>query len=168
MALVGALVAPYVGIINFCEALQSAFDLDVAVGVQLDIIGLWVGVGRKIAVPVTGPSFSWNVSGAGWGQANWGNSSGSSTIYILSDEDYRFLLRGRIAANHWNGTYGTLANVYAQCFADLAGVSAWVTDGLNMSVTVTVTGTLSNVQQALLTGNYIGLLITGIPIHYVF
>jgi hypothetical protein len=52
------------------EAFASAFDLDTAIGAQLDIIGKWVGIKRSQA--------------------------GSA----LSDDDYRFLIRCKIGVNN--------------------------------------------------------------------
>lgn len=42
---------------NFLAQLETAFDLNTAIGAQLDIIGKYVGVSRNITVPITTPYF---------------------------------------------------------------------------------------------------------------
>jgi hypothetical protein len=42
---------------NFLETLNTAFNLETAVGPQLDTIGKYVGVGRQTAVPIDTPYF---------------------------------------------------------------------------------------------------------------
>lgn len=46
--------------INLCLSLADAFDLDKASGAQLDAIGLWVGMLRKVPVPLTDVYFTWD------------------------------------------------------------------------------------------------------------
>jgi hypothetical protein len=54
------------------------FDLDQAVGYQLDCVGEWVGANRILSLP--------------------------QGITQIPDDQYRVLLRAVIAANHWDGT----------------------------------------------------------------
>ncbi len=42
---------------NFLESLQGAFDLETAVGPQLDIIGKYIGASRIVTVPLNTPYF---------------------------------------------------------------------------------------------------------------
>jgi hypothetical protein len=48
------------------------FDVDTAVGDQLDILGKWIGVSRAVAAPITGvflngiKSVSVGIRGSGW------------------------------------------------------------------------------------------------------
>src|ERR1700748_1781388 len=55
---------------NVVASFPALFDLDVAVGDQLDKLGEWIGVGREITV-VEPTWFSWGVAGLGWGQGRW-------------------------------------------------------------------------------------------------
>ncbi len=57
-----------------------AYDLDTAVGAQLDALGIVLGVSRVL---------------------NFQPTSGSST---LDDTNYRLVLRAKILANQWDGT----------------------------------------------------------------
>ncbi|WP_157222167.1 DUF2612 domain-containing protein, partial [Chromobacterium haemolyticum] len=45
---------PFVDIINTLNTIPTLFDVDVAVGDQLDTIGLWVGIGRTVKIPIGG------------------------------------------------------------------------------------------------------------------
>ncbi len=55
----------------------------------------------------------------------------------VSDADYRFLLRARIAAHHWDGTNGSLPAVLARAFS---GMDAAMTDNQDGTVTVSLSG----------------------------
>jgi hypothetical protein len=46
---------------NLGLSLIDAFDLDKAVGAQLDAIGLWVGAFRGVPVPITGVYLTWDI-----------------------------------------------------------------------------------------------------------
>ena len=46
MAMVEAVAQCFVDQQNLLLSVPTAFDLDDAVGVQLDAVGLWVGIGR--------------------------------------------------------------------------------------------------------------------------
>jgi hypothetical protein len=53
------------------NSLITAFDIDTAVGVQLDILGEWIGRSRYVAVPISGIFFSWDTDGLGYDQGVW-------------------------------------------------------------------------------------------------
>jgi len=91
---------------NLALAQQTIFDLDTAVGDQLDKTGEWIGLTRFIAEPLAQNWFSWGVPGAGWSQAEWKHAfaPAGSQLYRLDDMHYRTLLKARVAANVWDGT----------------------------------------------------------------
>ncbi|HHS9149506.1 TPA: DUF2612 domain-containing protein, partial [Enterobacter roggenkampii] len=51
---------PFTDIFKAQENFIREFDLDKAVGVQLDVVGEWVGRGRNVSVPITDVYFSWD------------------------------------------------------------------------------------------------------------
>ena len=55
----------------------------------------------------------------------------------VSDEDYRFFLRARLAAHHWDGTNGSLPAILAAAFP---GREATLRDNLDGSVTLSLSG----------------------------
>lgn len=108
MAMVGVVAQPLVDALNVSQGLSADFDLDLAIGAQLDQVGLWVGIGRRINTPLTGVYFSFDTEGLGFGQGVWkGPFDPDTGVIELDDETYRLLLRAKIAANHWDGTMET-------------------------------------------------------------
>lgn len=104
MVMVEGVLTPIVADADLLVALPGYFDLDTAVGAQLDILGLWIGQNRFIDVALTGVFFSWDTAGLGWGEGNWEDPHGAGNVVVLADGDYRNLLRVVVARNQWNGT----------------------------------------------------------------
>lgn len=115
---------------NVLETMPSLYDLDNAVGSQLDTTGVWIGLTRFQDVPTIG-------------------------LVQLDDADYRTLLRAKILANHYDGGMESLNAIVAQIFPG-TGVQLFVVDNQDMSMTIYLIGTLSSLQLALLKG---GLLV---------
>lgn len=149
------------------EAVNEAFDIDTAVGQQLDIIGEWVGRSRYIGVPLPNVYFTWGGTAAlGWGSGVWkGQFDPVSGLASLGDEDYRILLKAKIAANHWDGTVPGAYEVWANIFD--SDIELLIQDNQNMTMTVGIVGPpLSAVTKALLTGGYIPLKPAGVRVNY--
>lgn len=106
MATVGLSVQPYVDLQNQLFPLPHEFDVDYAVGEQLDFTGQWIGLTRYIAIPRT-DFMTWDSADPtqGWDSGHWSGPYAEDLYYVsLNDEYYRFVLKGRIAANNWDGT----------------------------------------------------------------
>ncbi len=85
------------------------FDIDTAVGVQLDVVGEWVGRSRRVATPVTGIYFRGTPSGlAGTGGVWQGPYDPNDGFIDLSDEIYRLMLKVKVAINNWDGQNDSL------------------------------------------------------------
>lgn len=155
-----------VDLINFYAGLPAAFDLDLAIGAQLDAIGRWVGISRYVSVPITGLYFSWDTAGVGWNQGIWfGPNMPTTTLVAMDDGTYRGVLRAKIAANNWDGT---LASFYAALRIVLPATTINVVDNQNMTVTVHLTGTLpSNLMLAVLQAGYLPLKPAGVAVTYL-
>lgn len=147
-------------------ALVPAFDIDTAIGVQLDIIGLWVGISRRQSVPVPGAFFSWNTAGIGWGQANWkGPYEPTEGITVLDDETYRAVIKAKIGSNYWAGTNATLAIIGQTAMSQL-GVQCFVLDNFDMTVTIYILGAptqvlLGMIKRGITPPKSAGVRITG-------
>ena len=50
-ATVEANVSPIADAQAFLAGIPEAYDLDTAIGAQLDVVGEWVGISRKIQIP---------------------------------------------------------------------------------------------------------------------
>ena len=115
------------------------FNLDQAVGDQLDIIGNWVGASRQLKAPLP-----------------------PSGITVLSDADYRTLLKAVIAANYWDGTVPGIYSIWASVFAGNV-FDVLVEDYQDMSMLIVLLATdLGTVALALLINGYFDLRPAGV------
>ncbi|MFC6122553.1 DUF2612 domain-containing protein [Citrobacter bitternis] len=120
------------------NSLISAFDIDTAVGVQLDILGEWIGRSRYVAVPISGIFFSWDTEGLGYDQGVWqGPYDPDSGYTALSDETYRIILKTKIAINNWDGTNDTLPPILDNALAG-SGLTMQIVDNQDMTISIWV------------------------------
>jgi len=71
----------YVHIQDVLTSMIPKFDVDTAVGDQLDIIGIWVGVSRNVRIPISGVYFSWDGDyTVGWDFGVWQPNLTPSTV----------------------------------------------------------------------------------------
>jgi hypothetical protein len=132
-------------------AVNDGFDVETAIGAQLDIIGKYVNAARNVlGVTITSTYFDWNtytnVATTAHGFAYY---SEDPTSYFLTypmylERTYRitdYLLRRFIEfqakANKLNVTLKDCDDLLFEFF----GASATITDGLDMTMTYTYTGT---------------------------
>lgn len=150
LATLSLLVQPMADIAAAENAFSADFDLDAAVGVQLDAVGEWVGITRNLTVPLTGVYFSWGTANLGWGQGTWkGPFDPSTGLVALPDDAYRILLKFKIAANQWDGTIPGAYAAFAALFQG-QGFSVLIQDGEDMSMIIALVGSIpSAVTQAL-------------------
>lgn len=107
----------------------AAFDLDLAVGAQLDILGLIIGQSRTL---------------------NYQPESGSPDVElspVLDDDTYRLLLKAGVARNHWDGKMPSLLMIWKSLFP---GGTATFTDGQNMTVSILLSGSFTPIIVSLL------------------
>jgi len=105
MAVVAALAQPMVDLMGVLESMPPKFDLDEAVGAQLDDVGRWVGISRIIRTPLTNVYFSLDLDGIGFDQGIWkGPFDPDTGLTTLDDDTYLAVIRAKIGANHWDGT----------------------------------------------------------------
>lgn len=148
-------------------AMPALFDLNVAVGAQLDAVGLWIGRGRDVTVPVEGLFFAWGTEGRGWGQGYWRGPFDTLTGLVrLDDASYRTLLRAKVLSNRWDGTVEGAGASLDALFP--AGQQVFLQDNFDMTVTYAVAGVpLTTIERALFTGGYIQLKPAGVRVAYV-
>lgn len=120
--------------------ITSAFDIDTAVGVQLDTLGKILGVDRKLSFEPT---------------------NGEST---MNDDYYRMCLKAAIAKNTWKGTRTSLEEMLEWAFPDSVFI---VNDNQDMSMDVVyVTGSTDQYLLELLQNGYIIPKPEGVNINY--
>lgn len=110
--LTSALTAVYDGL-SGANSIVTAFDIDVAVGVQLDVIGLIVGRSRVLPF-----------------QPNNGEAP------TLDDSNYRIALKAKIAQNQWDGTIPSIYKIWDSLFTDDLILN--IVDNQNMSMSVLI------------------------------
>ncbi|KWK71694.1 DUF2612 domain-containing protein [Burkholderia ubonensis] len=165
-ATVAAVVQPLVDQMNLLASMPGKFDLDVAVGDQLDTVGLWVGVSRRIRTPLSGIYFSFDIDGLGFDQGIWkGPFDPDTGLTVLDDDTYRLVIRAKIGANHWDGTLASSAAILNSIFG--ADTHVFIEDHQDMSMTIGISGKVpSAVFLALLAGGYIPLKPEGVRVNY--
>lgn len=166
MAMIEAVLGPMVDALNASAQLPKDFDLDHAIGAQLDVIGLWVGIGRRVNTPLVGVYFSLDIAVVGFDQGVWkGPFDPDSGVVELDDETYRILIRAKIGANRWDGTLGGSKEILDLVFSGSTYV--FLQDNQDMSMTIGVAGEPpSAIALALLTGGYIPIKPEGVRVDY--
>lgn len=169
MAELQALLRPLVTLQNFLTDLPQVFDLDTAIGTQLDQVGIWIGRNRFVATPIEEVYFSWEIEGLGWEQGTWqGAFDPDEGLTQLDDETFRQLLYAKVRANTWDGSIRGIVEALNELFA-AQNVTIQVIDNQDMSMEVDVTGLIqSAVFRALLIGGYIPIKPVGVAINYNF
>jgi Protein of unknown function (DUF2612) len=148
----------------FLYQLADAFNLDTAIGAQLDIIGKYVGVTRIASVPLDTPLFGfWDSTESNpllqnpYGfydetgpYSEWLSSLSSSTSSTsLSDGQYIQLLKLKIFLNHTNMTLASIQDFLVTFFPGLISVTDTSLMVLNYFVSVTVSLPESILEQYL-------------------
>lgn len=106
-------------------SMDLVFDLDYATGVQLDTLGVIIGISRTLPFNPT-------------------NASDNP----LSDDNYRLLLKATIANNQWDGNIDSLWPIWKTLFP---GGTITVNDNQNMTADIFVSGSFSAVIQDMIT-----------------
>lgn len=142
-------------------AMVPLFDVDTAIGKQLDIIGQWVGISRNVLIPVANIYFSWDsTADVGWDFGSWEPAIPPTAITTLPDDAYRTLIRAKIAANQWIGTTEGAYKIWESVFPN---TTILIQDHQDMSYALAVVGgTIDTLTLALLLGGYIPLKPEGV------
>lgn len=166
-AVLNVLTAPLVAAQAVLAEFSSSYDLDSAVGSQLDAVGEWIGTTRRLRAPIDNVFFSWDTAGKGWDEGYWkGPFVPAEGVAEMDDSSYRAALRLRVAVNHWSGQNQS----YRYLPVKLEGTNGniiTVVDNQDMSMRVVVLGIQPSlffrlvVQQQELTPKPLGVRITG-------
>ena len=168
-AMIKALVEPIIAQQDFMAHLPQDFDLDQAIGVQLDAVGEWVGRSRFVSVPIASAWFSWDTALKGFDQGVWYQPQYDTPAGItrLDDDTYRTLLRAKIAANNWDGTLPSAKQALEILFPN-GDTDIIVIDNQDMTITFGVAGVIpSALFIALLSQGYLPLKPEGVRANYL-
>lgn len=124
-----ALLTPLDDITTCIGGMTEAFDLDSAVGVQLDTLGSIIGQGRTVGFQPSG-----------------------GVSPVLDDETYRLLLKAKIAFNSWDGLQTSLQPIWQSLFSSGTIV---LHDNQNMTAIIILTGSFTSIIQDLIVNGLI-------------
>ena len=132
---------PLADIMACAQTITPAYDIDTAVGIQLDILGQIIGAKRTVPFQ---PSMS--------------------VSPILDDSTYRLLLYAKRAINTWNGKILSLYPLWQTLFP---GGSIIFIDNQNMTSTIILAGTFTSIQSDLIQNDLIIPRPEGVKYKYV-
>jgi hypothetical protein len=118
------------------------FDVDWAVGVQLDTVGVIVGASRRVGFQPSG-----------------------GVSPVLDDDTYRLYIKARIAQNQWDGTIDSLQPIWQTLFQ---GGTIVIVDSQDMTAEIILTGAFSSILQDLIENGYIVPRPQGVLYTYTF
>jgi hypothetical protein len=169
MATLAVLLQPLADDIALLNTMPGAFDVDLAVGAQLDQVGLWVGVSRYIKTALTGVYFSFDTAGQGFDQGTWWNPySPATTLTALADDAYRNLIRFNIRMNKWDGTIPGIQAAWNAVYAPL-GYTLLIQDNFHMHMSYALAGTAPDpVTKGLYLAGYFAPQPAGVQIDYLY
>lgn len=164
-AMLAAMLQPVADAGDLVGSLPDAFDLDTAVGAQLDVVGQWVGVSRILKTPLSNVYFSLDSDTLG---LDFGSLQGpfdpDTGLVSLPDDSYRVLLRARIIANQWDGTIPGAYAAWVELFG-AAGINVIIQNTAVMHIIYGLTGPYPDaITIALFTGGYLDLKPAGVLI----
>lgn len=165
-ATVATAVSPLVALQAMLAHLPEDFDLDEAIGAQLDVVGQWVGRSRFIPVPIPDIYFSFGDPLRGFGRGVWkGPYDLEYGIYRLDDETYRRLLYAKIMTNNWDGTVPDAQAVFDQFFDDPETL-VFLQDNNDMSATIGVSGKIPSALLLTILSKYFPLKSSAVRTYY--
>jgi len=142
LAWLEALLGPLIDAGTCAALINSNFDIEAAYGDQLDILGVILGQSRTV---------------------DFQPSDGSSPT--LDDAYYRMILKAKVAINQWSGQLSDLETLWANLFPDGAVI---VIDNQNMTISLTVAGSMSSLTRELIENGYIVPRPEGVEITYYY
>lgn len=143
------------GASTLLDEFNSCFDLDNAIGNQLDIIGDIVGVKRTVNFQPT-PYYSTAIMGV---------AVLVRPSPILDDITYRIVIRARILQNMWDGTLPSLYEMWGVLFNDSYLI---IKDNQDMSMDIYIIGLSSRLQRDLTTNGYLIPKPMGVRVNYSY
>ncbi len=166
MAMVGASLQPFADLIAEINTINALYDVDSAVGEQLDVVGEWVGVSRNLQTPLTGVYFAFDTANLGFDQGIWlGPFDPVSGLVQLPDDFYRLLIKAKILNNSWLGDIPSAYTIGQNVFSSL-GYFFFIEDHADLTIAIGLVGpgVPSPVAFALLTQGYLDLRPAGIEV----
>lgn len=124
--------------------MDNDFDIDNAIGSQLDTLGIIIGRERTLTFQ---PLNNFNP--------------------VLTDDYYRLVLKTKIAFNMWDGTIQSIYTIWNDIFGNDTDLSLQIKDNQDMSFDAYITGYTDQIQQDLIQHGYIIPKPQGVKVNYI-
>ena len=135
-------IQPFFDAEKLVKSLDEAFDLDLSVGVQMDVTGDIVGRNRTLS---------------------FDPADGSSPV--LDDETYRLLQKAKISMNQWDGTIPGVFELWSNLFPQYELI---IQDNQNMTMDIFILGSVTPLQRELIVRGYAAPKPFSVGLHYSF
>lgn len=143
------------------NSFPSLFDIDDAVGHQLDAVGKWIGLTRVLAPSIDNVYFALDDSTLGFDVGYWKDLYAAGGTTVLPDSEYRSILRAKIALNRYDGD---LPDAIAAIQTALPNNGVIIQDNQDMSMVLGITGVVTPLTQALITRGYYNVRPAGVQL----
>ena len=129
---------------NVLKGMDNDFDIDNAIGKQLDTLGVVIGRERTLTFQ---PLDGFNP--------------------VLTDDYYRLVLKAKRAFNKWDGTIPSMYTIWDDIFGSDTDLSLQIKDNQDMSLNAYITGYTDQIQQDLIQHGYIIPKPQGVKVNYI-
>lgn len=126
------------------KSMDDNFDLDNAIGTQLDTLGIIIGRERTLTFqPLNGFS------------------------PVMDDDIYRLALKAKVAMNNWDGTIPQMYEIWNDIFGEDTELDLQIQDNQDMSFNAYITGYVDQLQQDLIQHGYVVPKPQGVKVNYI-
>lgn len=123
------------------KSIDINFDIDNAIGNQLDTLGTIIGRKRLLTFqPLNGHD------------------------PMMDDDTYRLVLKAKVAMNMWDGTVPQIYEIWGNIFKD---IGLQIQDNQDMSFNAYITGYVNQIRQDLIQHGYIVPKPEGVRVNYI-
>lgn len=124
------------GVQELFDSIKFYYNIDNATGDQLDKLGKWIGVTRKVIVPIDDYFFEWEHPDLTWRVGIWrGVFDPLNGLTNLDDFSYRLYLKFKIGLNKWDGTVEGTYKIYNESIFKDSTMHLEIIDNFDMTVT---------------------------------
>ena len=157
---------------RFVQMAVESFDLDKAVGAQLDAVGARIGLARSLPIAIPDVFFALDdVDGIGLDLGVWLTKLDTTTALVtMGDNVYRMALKAKVELNHYDGTLEKITSLLLSLFDAFQSREALidVIDNQSMHISIYVVKVNVNpILLALLEQHFLDTVAAGVGVNFV-